>query len=293
MVIKQFAPSVAFAPFIRAYEIIETRGGGDAHAAAGHLHHHRLPLRGLRDATERRLAAEMTRDPGAAPERVRHRTADVGPGDAHRREQRHHPGEIPRGWRRAVLHRAAASPLRHYLSIGRSDGGAMAIVSTPSSPRRRTTSVWQESSSSCWRATGRPNRTLLSSAALRAIGAAAGAHPRAYPRAGSWRQPGRPRKALPPHVGASPKQFATIVRVRQAVELSRREPLADRARPGRRLLRPIPLHPRLPRDHGRRPRPLLPTRQVLLNPVRACSNASRHVLRALEQHLEPKPLCSL
>ncbi len=62
------------------------------------------------------------------------------------------------------------------------------------------------------------------SAALRAIGAAAGAI-----RVRTLAQDlGVSQDALEKHfrriVGASPKQFATIVRVRQAVELSRQSP---------------------------------------------------------------------
>lgn len=221
VVIKQFAPSAALAPFIRVYEIIET-----TEAVTRTLLPDTCIIVGFR------YAGSATLLNGAVQ-------SDV--------EQPPLPNVCVTGLRTSVreMHTAANSgiilakfrsagaapfftkPLHHLFgatcpltAANSGDDERIRAIVCAASDDERVASV--ERFLLTRHAPIEPNAMV--SAALRAIGAAAGAI-RVRTLA---RDLGVSQDALEKHfrrlVGASPKQFATIVRVRQAVELSRQSP---------------------------------------------------------------------
>ncbi len=156
MVIKQFAPSPALAPFIRAYEIIETREAvtrtllpdtcviiGFRYAGSATL----LIRYDANGAVGDRNGGITTRPPlpnvcvtGLRTSvREMHTAADSGIILAKFRAA----GAAP------FFTRAAASPLRIDLSPGAIEPMVMTLGSTRSSTRRQMTNVSRRSSSSC------------------------------------------------------------------------------------------------------------------------------------------------
>lgn len=235
MVIKQFAPSPALAPFIRAYEIIETRD-----AVTRTLLPDTCIIIGFRYAGSSTLLNGDERNGDA-------RSGDGGMPRDNMTTREPLPNICVTGLRTSVreMHTAANSGiiLAKFRAAGAApffteplhrlfgatcplteisaddDARIRAIVNAPTDDDR----VAQVEQFLLTR--HRPTEpNALVSAALRTIGAAAGAI-RVRTLA---RDLGISQDALEKHfrriVGASPKQFATIVRLRQAVELSRQSP---------------------------------------------------------------------
>ena len=244
MVIKQFAPSAALAPFIRAYEIIETTD-----AVTRTLLPDTCIIIGFRYAGSSTLlngdARIDTNARESAGDRNRNRDGDGAKDSGTPRPPL--PNLCITGLRTSVreMHTAANSgiilakfraagaapfftePLHHLF------GATCPLTITSSDDAERVHAIVHASSDD--ERVARVEEFLLTrhrpvepsalvSAALRAIGSSAGKI-RVRTLADDL---GISQDALEKHfrriVGASPKQFATIVRLRQAVELSRESP---------------------------------------------------------------------
>jgi AraC-like DNA-binding protein len=225
VIIKQFAPSAALAPFIRVYEIIETTD-----AVTRTLLPDTCIIIGFRYAGSATLLnGDTPRDPQiAAPPLPLPNVCVTGLRTSVREmHTAANSGIILAKFRSAGAAPFFPGPLHHLfgatcpLTVVSSDDSdrIRAIVDAPSDDER-VASV--ERFLLARHTPAEPNAMV--SAALRAIGAAAGAiRVRALAT-----DLGVSQDALEKHfrriVGASPKQFATIVRLRQAVELSRQSP---------------------------------------------------------------------
>jgi AraC-like DNA-binding protein len=217
VVIKQFAPSPTLAPFIRVYEIIETTDAvtrtllpdtciiiGFRYAGSSMLLNGDTPKGPLPNVCVTGLRTSV---------REMHTAASSG--------------IILAKFRSAGAAPFFTEPLHHLFGascrltdVGLEDRDRIRAIVHASSDDERVVRVEQ-----FLLTRHRPlEPNGMVSAALRAIGAAAGAI-----RVRTLAQDlGVSQDALEKHfrriVGASPKQFATIVRLRQAVELSRQSP---------------------------------------------------------------------
>ncbi len=240
MVIKQFAPSPALAPFIRVYEIIETTD-----AVTRTLLPDTCIIIGFRYAGSSMLLNGDVRSDGEQTDDLRSGNRVTPREDGTPRAPL--PNICVTGLRTSVreMHTAANSGiiLAKFRSAGAAPffteplhhlfGASCRLTDVATEDRDRIRAIVNASSDD--ERVARVEQFLLTrhrplepnamvSAALRAIGAAAGAI-----RVRTLAQDlGVSQDALEKHfrriVGASPKQFATIVRLRQAVELSRQSP---------------------------------------------------------------------
>jgi AraC-like DNA-binding protein len=220
VVIKQFAPSAILAPFIRAYEIIETRD-----AVTRTLLPDTCVIIGFRYAG----ASTLLNGDGGTPRAPLPNTCVTGLRTSVREmHTAANSGIILAKFRAAGAAPFFTEPLHHLfgatcplteLDDDNAAARIRAIVNASTDDER----VAQVEQFLLMR--HRPiEPNALVSAALRAIGATAGAI-----RVRTLAQDlGVSQDALEKHfrriVGATPKQFATIVRLRQAVELSRQSP---------------------------------------------------------------------
>jgi AraC-like DNA-binding protein len=232
VVIKQFAPSAALAPYIRAYEIIETQDAvtrtllpdtciiiGFRYAGSARLlndERMRAPLPNVCVTGLRTSVREMHTTANSGIILAKFRAAGAAP------------------FFREPLHQlfGATCPLRS-LNADVADDDTAADDATGDDAAARIRAIVNASSDD--ERVARVEHFLLTrhrpiephamvSAALRAIAATAGGI-RVRKLAADL---GVSQDSLEKHfrriVGASPKQFATIVRLRQAVELSRQSP---------------------------------------------------------------------
>lgn len=223
MVIKQFAPSAALAPFIRVYEIIETTD-----AMTRTLLPDTCIIIGFRYAGAATLLNGDGPDHGDPPKTPLPNVCVTGLRTSVREmHTAANSGIILAKFRSAGAAPFFTKPLHHLFGatcplteLSADDGDRIRAIVNAATDDERVARVEQ------FLLTRHnpiePNAMV--SAALRAIGAAAGAiRVRALAR-----DLGVSQDALEKHfrriVGASPKQFATIVRLRQAVELSRQSP---------------------------------------------------------------------
>jgi AraC-like DNA-binding protein len=230
VVIKQFAPSAALAPFVRVYEIIETTDAvtrtllpdtciiiGFRYAGAATLLNGDGPQRGNGDTpTAPTLKAPL---PNVCVTGLRTSVREM--------HTAANSGIILAKFRSAGAAPFFMEPLRRLFgatcpltATSPDDGERIRTIVDAASDDERVARVEQF----LLKRHNPLEPNALVSAALRAIGAAAGAV-----RVRTLAQDlGVSQDALEKHfrriVGASPKQFATIVRLRQAVELSRQSP---------------------------------------------------------------------
>jgi AraC-like DNA-binding protein len=220
VVIKQFAPSPALAPFIRAYEIIETR-----EAVTRMLLPDTCIIIGFRYAGSATLLNDVVQDdarrqlPNVCVTGLRTSVREM--------HTAANSGIILAKFRAAGAAPFFTSPLHHLFGTAcppgdqmEGDGDRIDAIITAQTDDERVARVEQ-----FLLARHRPAEPdVIVGAALRAIGAAAGAlRVRTLAQALGVSQDAL-EKRFRRTVGSSPKQFATIVRVRQAVELSRESP---------------------------------------------------------------------